>query len=49
MEVSCAANRDGSVANTTEKAQIEGQTALTLKSLTERRLTDVAVSGRMHS
>ena len=48
IEVSCAANRDGSVANTTEKEQIERQAVLALKGLTERRLTDVAVRGGTH-
>jgi hypothetical protein len=48
MESSCAADQDGSVANTKEKAQIECQVALALKGLTERRLTDVALCGGRH-
>jgi hypothetical protein len=42
IELDCAANWEGSVVNTMKKALIECRTALVLKGLTEKRLTDVA-------
>jgi hypothetical protein len=45
IDVSCATSQDDSVDNTKDKAQIERHAALALKGLTERRVTDVAVTG----